>query len=262
MPYLPSGEEVCVRGMIGDLIVVEVLMQCYDNGQSYSLPAQVRLVDTVLDEEPVPLFSDELKAVKDEIAEAKIELRQLREETAAASAEHDLVVDSLKDAGVYQMVDDAVNRRFTHIVHVDGHSVTVKAITEALSTNDAWSKDLRLLSLYGRSTGKLWWALNEYSDGSGRNYEVHPFASEAAATQKAREVVSRLLRQVMDGELSEYYCGRVIKSARQLGVSVPPAVVDKHKSSLIEVASRDVEDAKLKLSKAEAKLKAIKHENQ
>jgi hypothetical protein len=106
---------------------------------------------------------------------------------------------------------------------------------------------LKLITFFGRENGFISVKLNQYSDGSGVNYTIHPF-------KKYDDAVSFVKKKICDKK--EVYDGD-IKTAEKYGFEIPKEKIEAYKQRKIKEAEKIVENSRLELEKAEKKLKDI-----
>jgi hypothetical protein len=105
-------------------------------------------------------------------------------------------------------------------------------------------KELKLLTLFGKSDGTLLWGINQYRDGSGGNTYFYP----ATTYDEAREIFkSGVLKY---GSLNEY----IIKAAKKHGIELDAALLSEYKKKQKDSKEQGIEDAKKRIEKLEGEI--------
>ena len=181
------------------------------------------------------LKAQRLEMVRD-INQMRAEKRQMekdRESLDKKIAQH----DALKH------IFDYIDGKITHFVETAYDSAGIIAFEDfKASPRD---RDIRLLSLFGRSKGDLFWKANQYYDGSGSGWHyIIPCLSYEDAQTALRTVTEKLISE-HDGN---YFSPRMDKACLEHNVTSPAIEAAR-------VAMADREDKKKADSIAELKSK-------
>lgn len=194
------------------------------------------------------------------ITEKRAELKRVNEELDQAGRRHHEQLKKLKQHQALQRIEDYLDGKFTHFLHVSDYSGP-KIVTkdEALDQDDRWDKQLKLLCLFGDTKGDLQWKINRYRDGSGSNWdEVFPVSSEEEAIEIARRLFAEAVAEWREQEKKHY--GKAVNWARQDNkgwLEVPDDL--RNYLQELELAGKRgaVETARKALEDAQAKLNAL-----
>ena len=91
--------------------------------------------------------------------------------------------------------------------------------------------NMKLLTLYGSSSGELNWRLCNYSDGSGGNSHVIPCTSYEEALIKAQEHIDEHI--LKNDSVSNY----ILDSAKKYDLNIPKKYIQKNINEKIRVVS-------------------------
>jgi hypothetical protein len=254
--YLANGQIVRVLAEAApNHIVVEV-------GRTYEDEDEVffegtRVVSKVYDQAPTEAIDARIRALLDREKTLLDIIAALHIEHVTAMRDADARLKYLKQFEPLAFIEDFIQGRITHFVICDYSKVMIKAREEALSTKDdydRWSKELKLLTLFGRANGCLQWRLNRYSDGSGGNTDVFPCTSLESAQAKAAEVVAGRFEDLRGKEGYPHGINYVMDTANALGIPIPPDIQecwDLHKAKYKEE----------RIKKLEAELASVRSES-
>mgnify|MGYP006921292183 CR=1 FL=1 len=193
---------------------------------------------------------NELKRIKDAIADATAEARNAEKQNAERLAK-------LKRFKALSRIEDFLEGNITHFVTRSqyGGRIKVEAFEETMHCKNDYGRfdgDIKLLSLFGRRgaypqhgnvDGDLLWKVNQYYDGSGGGWHiVQPCLSEEEAKSIAagwldeRWAEHRLLE---DRLAKSHWLREYIDSANALGLTVPDDIIadfEAHKETAREAA--------------------------
>jgi hypothetical protein len=220
-------------------------------------PPTAQIVELVLRAE------NELKRLKNEIAEATSEARQAEKQNADRIAK-------LKRLSALSRIEDFIDGKITHfaIRTQYGSGVEVKAFDDVmLSKNDygRFNGEVKLLSLYGTKkdypqhgnmNGDLLWRVNQYYDGSGGGgLTVQPCLSEDEAKGIAAGWLEEKWeehRGASDRIAHAHWLKDAIESAVKIGLNVPEDITADFEAQKSKAANDALAKAEAELEKARA----------
>lgn len=257
--YTENGQEcIYVANSLGDHIIRQVFD--YENHEPhYGKPI---VVTTVFNEPPVPRLNAQVVELEEKLATKRKELTDLNRQLLDINRDQKERMDRLKQHESLKRLDDFLAGKITHMVVCNWGSVMVKPLIQALQREDC-DRDLKLLTLYGRTNGDLQWRINFWSDGSGSSTEAYPFTNEEEAMAFAKEYVAEKLADCIDGKFGQNGAGFPVglpewsKNAQSYGIHVPESASAMLRDYRTKNLQKAVEDAKKKLASAEADLSAI-----
>lgn len=97
-------------------------------------------------------------------------------------------------------------------------------------------RDLKLLTLFGKSDGTLVWGINRYKDGSGSDSKWYGIATNY---EEAKELLSKAIEDY--GSVNEY----IVKEAKEHDIKLNLELLNKYKEAK-ELQIKNVIDAKKK----------------
>lgn len=249
MNYLANGQEVEVVSKVDDGYVVRPILE-YGDGEATYL-GDPFIVPIVLDEPATEKLHAQVAALDATIADKNRELRELRQQVTEAEKESKARMARLASHKALTRLEDFIAGKITHYA-VFGEYDTPRIMTlEATKTDDegTYRRDtFRLLSLFGRSNGDLEWQLNRYSDGSGSNHTVIPTTSEDDAKESVRDFLRTEGAKL--GQPSHYPRRCFVDAAKQYGVELPAAYVERVQKAEQEGAQRQLAEAEQSLERA------------
>lgn len=214
--YLENGYEVEVlaSGDFGFLV-----RYLYDEEDAIS-ETDTHVVSRVYDEPPTPRIAKVHTELQQAVDALRAERNELQQQIAEARRNEGARINKLKQHKSLQLLEDFLDGKITH--YAEWTSYSAPRIIE-LASKDAkcncsyYCKDLRLLSLFGKSNGDLEWQLSHYSDGSGSyGATVIPCTSREQALSAIRDYITDLAAKTKDKPEI-----RVIEYAATYGVELP-----------------------------------------
>jgi len=143
-----------------------------------------------------------------------------------------------------------LNDEITHVVKT-GWDYAILPFKPALSSDDDYREDLRLISLFGNSEGHLDWKLNYYKDGSGNYDSIVPCVSLEQANHVLVECIQK---KVAKSGVDE----RMIKAEKQYCIS---ALTDEQRQGyykkIIDSKKQNVEMLKDDILKRESEIEEL-----
>lgn len=235
--YSEHGERAEYVTASGDGHIVRPIVESYDDefGEGYDHVCDPVVWRHVFAQEPVAKFSEELKALHEQIATAKAEREQMRSEEYALQRAR---TEKLKRFAILDNLEAFIDGKITHYVTREGFGPpAIIPIEQALTgDSDRHRGVLRLLTLGGcLKTGGINWQLNQYSDGSGSKTGVIPCTSyEQAAETVKQEVVKHFgPGSRPDHEKRQEW----IDAAERYGIAVP----DEYRRAVVKSRIQSIE---------------------
>lgn len=262
--FSENGERAEYVTASGDGHIVRPIVESYDDeyGQAYDHVCDPVVWRHVFAQEPVAKFSEELKALHEQIAAAKAERDRMQSEDYQRQRER---AEKLKRFAILDNLEAFIDGKITHYVQREyAAPPAIIAVSDAVSNeNSNWRKDLRLLTLGGSLVnGNVNWTLNRYSDGSGGTSTVTPCTSYEQAVEIVRAaVVQHLKGDRPDHEKRQDW----MELADKLGIPVPDAyrrAVVKNRIQTIEQNSgymrKQAQDYAESVAKTDAELAQLR----
>lgn len=247
--YLLDGDAVQVVATTDAGVIIR---RMYDGGPTGLLGDQ-EVVNQVFDEPPTAVRSQNIAELEAKLAALRTERDGLREEIRTAKSERDSLVARLKEVPALRRIDDFIAGRFTHYLTEDGGTFEIIAVADARCEGaSSYSRELKLLTLFGATNGDLSWRLNRYKDGSGNGTMVHLCQSE----QEAKDLIVERINQLLTEEPATRGCWfrYYEKSLQKYGLPVPDVITTRLRDDRV----KGFTDAKAKAqSELEAANKAL-----
>ena len=146
------------------------------------------------DSAPVPMIDkqvasklEHIESLNKKIEKLNSSLREVSKKVYRKNAEFCSMQQDFEKNDALKRVLDFVNGGITHIVTIGWSGKPIIHTRAEYFKHDDYGRDVKLLTLYGKSNGDITWKLNQYSDGSGCDYEVYCFKSEDDARKFCQE---------------------------------------------------------------------------
>lgn len=250
---LPSGKFL-VAGAVGN--------NDYDDECYFDLD-HPRVVDRVFDTAPVEIYDKRVASLLDELGKLEERRNALRTEISTSERQHKDRIQKLAKFQPLQRIEDFLDGKITHYVisegyhrDEDGHyQLKISTPQQEKSGDECHSRELKLLTLYGKSDRSVEWKLNYYSDGSGSSSH---FCWPCTSIEEAKALAARLFeeacRKILANNNQARYANYLLQSACAIGVTPPEWVAASSKKASLEYAQREVAEAQRALEAANARL--------
>ncbi len=226
MTDIKSGDTVILDGgqhaeFVAKVFDGYIVRPLYQRGDDEPHLGNPMLVRTVLTEDPVPMFSEKVRALQTDVETLQRQVADLEHQRRAAL---DDLADTMKRIKAHPdltRLDDFIAGKITHFVLESYGRPIIKTFQEAmLITDNVERGKLRLLVLYGDGSGKVKYGINRCSDGSGETELAYPCAS----LEEARAKAAALLEASWENYRANPLSGRIlhyIKAATDIGLPIP-----------------------------------------
>lgn len=227
--YTEEGVKAEYLGKVenGHLVAPYVEAEDWESGY-YSKPLGLRIVDKVFKSAPREIFDERIKELRSEIAAAEFKLDETKSDILDAMKERVRLVTKLAQVPALKRIEDFIEGRMTHFVLIE-YRYEIKTLAELKESVDH-RRDTKLLTLLGTTKGDLQWRINQYSDGSGSQYEIIPCAS----IEEAQEVRASRIQADMLAPASDRKFLTAVEAAFQCNVPVDADTMTKYRSKKLE----------------------------
>ena len=252
--YLSDGRKVAI---VGQLNAAETIVQeIFISGEN-EFPSGENFVVKSLHDQPVVSWKEKNLAEIEsryETEKSRIErdIKELRKKSSAEKKLIQAVIATTKSAanGLPDTLVKFLNGEITHLV-IDQYKYSIETLVDAVSPNDRYDDDIKLITLFGRSKGELEFRINDYSDGSGGNKTILPCGS----FQEAKIALERRIKDRTESGGVDY---RMVEAKERYGLSVPTseqmlAYNKKLSDSLVKLNDTDRE----KIAKREREIESL-----
>ena len=243
--YLSDGQTVTVVQKLDKGWLVQTLGVAEDNEGEYTVPHELKMVNEVFETPPRGRYHEDIQALKDTVDSLNEKIQERRKELSEAqlqlksdSKEQAATLENVKRHEALKYIEEFIDGKITHYVDITYSEWNIIPLNEATDTYDG--KDLRLLTLYGKSKGDLQWRLGSYSDHSGGSSFVTPcrFYEEALAVLQ-----EKLNAVVAEGFAKTSYQEAIVQNADEWGLNLPveyrqKVTDDKQKAALAGIADK------------------------
>ena len=129
---------------------------------------------------------------------------------------------------LFKFLDDKIN----YMVDFDSFYGTyeIKTLKDGLNDNKSYGRDTRLVSLFGKSNGKLNYRVNSYSDGSGNDDIYNFFETEE---QSILAIKNDIIKRIESGEKLNNINSEKLKGLKEK-FNINSEIVDNEIKSLKE----------------------------
>lgn len=134
-------------------------------------------------ERAVEALTARVQALRKEVSELEAEKRDAERSDVDRLAK-------MKKRVALRRIEDWIDGRFNLFLEVSEYSSAprLKTLDEAIKSDDRFSRDQKLVCLFGTTSREFAWRINAYSDGSGGWTTVHPVETEAEAIEIVRKL--------------------------------------------------------------------------
>jgi len=230
-------------------LLVRRLSQCC--GDEYDDPIYGELLamlpGCLMESPPVQVADQKVAEARKTLEGLKRQIRESRQAIRDTEAGAAKVMERLKRHKGLEQLDRFLENGITHYVEVRSWGVpNIVAFEDA--TCDYEPRDLKLLTLYGKSDGCLQWRLNKYRDGSsGSDVDVYPHTSYEAALEDCQRLIAAHELEALNPECHRCPSDDWVAFAAKYGLFIS----DDYKTALQAAKDAARRDA---ISKAKAKL--------
>lgn len=198
--FLSDGRKVAVVGPINstEFIVQEIFI----TADGDEIPSGEKFTTKTLHEKPVEsYFVREERNRKERLSKLDAEINKLnldiKDKSQKLKAKAAMLANSPEIKDLFGDQAELVSMFMTGTIEyivVDNYELKAPQKMEDLIIDwEGWNDDrrfdsLKLVSVLGKSEGKLAYNINRYYDGSGGSHEVYPFASYEDAVNKIKEL--------------------------------------------------------------------------
>jgi len=272
--YLKNCEKVYVHQKIeGGYIVQKYIDIHYEYETKEDLSGEKIFVEDVFDKPPTDVKDksiDELceriqsksnliKALSDEENNLQISISKRQTEIEEMESE-------AKKYSALKNAIDYINGEFTHFAIIPSYSkpyITTK--NEGLDDEGTYSRDTKLLTLFGKSNGNLAWKLNQYNDGSGSWSQVsQPCKSEEEAVDFIVKIIIKEMLEFVNNDGIKSFNSYKYDWAIENNLALPKGFKEKNNKiekkqwqSNVESMENQIKERTITLAKYKEKLKGF-----
>lgn len=244
--YLPDGTECVFVEKCSAGNVVQRVIVCEDR-EDITDPEIV--TSRLFAEEPVEKIGEKIASAKAELAALSKDLQEAGRNRDSSKAELDKLMSDLSVVPTLRRLSDIIAGKVTHYTISYWSGISIVTAEEA-HRNEDYPKDLKLLSLFGRSGGDMSWRINAYYDGSGSWTTCVPCMSYEEAQVEAQKILDAKLAKNTDMPTDAD-----IESAKKFGLTIRPDKIEqrrqlnrKHASAAVDAAQKALDEKKAALA--------------
>ena len=218
--------------------------------------AQIKLTSEMFSSAPTAVVDGDVAKAQADLAELRSAISAARSEAAAVERERKETLAKIEKAPKFSRLLDFIDGKITHFVVGGYHSLVSIQTWEqfAISQDDHRDKDVKLLTLFGRSNGDTEWRLNPYYDGPGGWVTCRPCCSYEEALAVLGETLEGIWLEFDDRR--SWTIAGAIKAADEYGKLVPQHIRAAFKQHQIESHQRAVDKAEADLAAAKERMSA------
>lgn len=151
----------------GKHLVAPIHDHDYETGEP--LIGEPVLWDHAFSTPPVARIEANVAALQARAEALRAELEELRQEQREALKSRRETLAKLAQHRALARIEDFIEGRFPPLMVLltEYGSPVLKTREEALTSSDRYSRDTKLMVLFGTSKGDIEWRINQYHDGSG-----------------------------------------------------------------------------------------------
>jgi hypothetical protein len=184
---------------------------------------------------PPQYKEDERKvALLNDINSLAIEKDRLLQDISDAK----IMLESFKKIQQAQTLLNFLDKKITHVVVGSRYNLKIQTLEEALVCEN-YDRDLKLVSLFGRSKGDLEWNINQYYDGSGSNVSMIPCTSYEEARERLEGLLQEQVEEWRTVDNRTPNCS-IIKTAAEYGIDLDEEYVKEYHALEVEKAEKNV----------------------
>ena len=202
---------------------------------------------------PRETYDKTIETLDTKIHELQQQKRELEEELRKSKQDETERKKRIMVNAALERIDDFLAGKITHFVFGE-YGVEIKTFEEATSDPDRRERDVKLLSLYGKTKGDLAWKLNDYYDGSGSWHQVYPCCSIEDAMAFAKRLIETKYEEWRKDGKNSYWLASVAAASSRLGDPIPEDVAAHLKKEHISVAKQHRDGKKKEYLDAEDRL--------
>lgn len=216
--------------------------------------------DQIFATPPVARVEASVAALQARAEALRSEVEELRREKREAEQSRKSTLSKLAQHRALARIDDFLEGRYPPLVLIVGEWRAPVLMTreEAVKDTDRYSRETKLMVLFGKSGGDVEWRINQYNDGSGFWSTVYPVQDEAEAKAVVRDLFDGHVKKWReDGRKSH---GIAMTWANELPagwVVVPDDVVVAIRESVLSVLRTAEAKMAADLSATQSKIAAI-----
>jgi hypothetical protein len=253
--FTSDGQQVQYIAEVDGEHIVRPQLSGDDEDSFFGDPVSVELVFASAPKEvydqTIADLNKQIEALTDRKDELEDEIRRSRTDETARKKR--IMVNA-----ALTRIDEFLAGKITHLV-IDRYGIEIVPFDKAME-DDYSRRDLKLLTLYGRTNGNLAWMLNQYSDGSGSKYQAWPCTSMEEARTMAAAIIEAYYIEFRKSGANEWNTSNAVKSAQKLGFPVPLDIWQAVKAARVKEATRLRDQAKKSLDDNEAALATVEQE--
>lgn len=258
--YTLDGCEVEYIASLGDGYAVREII---DGDEGMACIGNLMEVRAVFIKPPHHKYNTEIAELKKQVEALLIQRRAIEADIRASHVDEKERKARLMKHAALVRIDEFLEGKFTHFVYYR-YGVNVMSFDEAIrykeSDYDRVPQGMKLLSLFGKTSGDLEWRLYRYSDGSGSPEEVIPCHS----LEEAKSIANTKINEFYDAwrldKRNDYQMTTAAESARKLGFEVPADIAAHIKAKTIGDLLKQVEAAEKAFYEAKSKLEKVRGE--
>lgn len=265
-----AGQRVYLRdGQVGRFITAansQLLVQTFIDtetfdGERYEEDGPIIQVTEVFPVAPRATLDAEIVKLNETIDGLRVKIADQRKEIS----EFERKRSEREKHAEFASLDLFLQKKITHLVYEGDAVVYYKPFEKAIKeSEDRHYSEMRLISLYGSSVGKLDWRINSYRDGSGEWKGIIPCQSE----EEAREIALRrtaeniaAIYKIASSDGANYWQQKsvidMVSEMDRRGYPVPDEARAMCADMAIKSAEHTVAHRREELAKAEAALAAV-----
>lgn len=196
--YTTDGRKVRVIGNLNnrETIVQEIFID--DTGAE--IPSGENFVVKSLHDAPrVSWQEKELKNIEQEYKSAQESFKRKADDMRRQTRKVAAIIRASKEMErffsmeKFKKLDLFLAGAFTHLIITKWSGLEI--VEFGAETEDYNTRNIKLLTLFGRAGGELNWKLNTYSDGSGCSYIAEPCFSYEDALEKAQVKINAIVEE-------------------------------------------------------------------
>jgi len=251
--YAPDGREVEYVCEASGGYMVSYIVEAEDEEPYFSEPHFER---RLFSKPPQERVSQAILELEQKQREKFAELTELETSIRKAKKEYEDLIKKLSTrVPALRRIEDFIDNKITHFIVKKYSGLELVDINYLKCSEDRYSKDLKLISLFGKSDGNLLWGVNQYRDGSGLNTTIYPFCSlEEAMAEGAKMMEEKFTEWAkekkglrVEGLMTEYK-NMKLEAPEELFVAAKQYLVDKAQEAVIK-AEKELEEKRLLLKK-------------
>lgn len=160
-----------------------------DDGEEF-IDDDMVFIKNVFDSAPTPIYDKRVYYLQNKITEMREELEKLNKKMHDETRKYNEELKKFDKIPELKHLMSFIDGKFTHYVSMSYGTCAIYEVKEGLI--NCGSDSFKLVTLFGRSNGRLEWRISEYSDGSGGSTRIEMCFSHEEALSICQKYIDEM----------------------------------------------------------------------